>query len=70
MKLERLGEVFEGVSILPRACLGNGAKPGGGECTGLAWISETSLTPLHGGAQRPFGAVVGRLHPLLVEKTE
>ena len=71
MKLECLNEVFEGVSILPRACLRNGEKLSGKECfAGLTSISETGLTPLHGGSQRLFGAFVGRLHALLIEKTE
>ena len=70
MELDCLGEKLEGVSILPGARLRNRKQPGGGDRASLASITETGLAPLHGGAQRPFRVVVGRLHAGLVEKTE
>ena len=70
MKAESLGKVFQGVAVLPGTSLRNGEQACGSQRASIASITETSLTPLDGGAQRPFGAVVGRLHILLVEETE
>ena len=70
MKWDGLSEIFESVTVLTGAGLRNGEKPGSGERTRRASVAETGLAPLHGGSQRPFRAVVGRLHTWLVKKTE
>src|SRR5207302_4718424 len=60
----------QNVEALEVAGFGDGQQAGCGDFTGCAAIPETDLAPLHAGAKRSFGAVVGGFDALVFHKAE
>ena len=68
MGRDRGGEIGQSIDALKITGFGDSQQTGRGQLPSGAAISETDFPPLHGRAQRSFGAVVGGLNALLFEK--
>ena len=68
MTLNRGGQIGEHIELLHLAGAHHREQPGHGQLARRAPRAEHDLPPLHGGAQRPFGAVVGRFDAVVVHE--
>ena len=63
------GQVGQDIKPLKIADSRNGQQAGRGQFAIGAPVAETDFTPLDASAERSFGAVVGRLHTFVFQKS-
>ncbi len=66
MSVERINEELERFSLLQNACSGGGEESCSEQFSFLRSVSETDLSPLHGGTDSPLGRIVGRFNSFVL----
>src|SRR5260370_33084724 len=61
-------KIGQRVQLLEVTSFGDGQQASRGQLAGDAAVAKADLAPLHTGSERPFAAVVGRLHTVFVQE--
>ena len=63
-------EKLQRVAFLEPTGAGNGEEAGRHDRSAIGLVAKANLAPQNGDTDRPFGGIVGRLHPFVVDEGE